>query len=144
MISHTGTQKHRAEMTPTYITRMRSSGTVGLAQRLYKRNSQDWCSDLTEQVKTTGWPELEKGLCSFWSPFPQVITCSLLDLHPWICPIRDCCNESIKYCSGTFISHGIYTGRSWDHKCKILGLWDSVAPMWTFFSLYFLWQIYWC
>jgi hypothetical protein len=123
-------------MMSAYTVRMRSPETVRIAQRVYERNSEDRCSDLTEQVKTMGWPDLEKSLRSLRWRFPQIITCFLLDLHSCICPIRDCCIKSVKCCSGTFIMHGICTG-SWDHKCKVLELCDSATPMSIFFPFTF-------
>lgn len=41
-------------MMSAYTVRMRSPETVRIAQRVYERNSEDRCSDLTEQVKTMG------------------------------------------------------------------------------------------
>lgn len=95
MMSHTGTRKHWLGMVPA---KWKLSGTRRPVQRAYERDPEDWCSDPTEWVKTVGWSELEKSLWSQWWPFPKAINShdhgSLLDVHPWKCPIRSCCHES--------------------------------------------------
>lgn len=69
--------------------------------------------------------------------FSTVITCSLSNLHPWICLMRQS-NVVLEH-----FYHLVYTLEDLGiSSVRILGLCDSVTPMWIFFSLYFLWQIY--
>lgn len=97
-------------------------GPRGLVFRSYRKGEDSWLIWMGEKPLT---PVM---------PFPKATNShcygSLLDLHPWICPIRGCCHKSFCYGSGTFISHSICTGGSWD-----LVLSGSVTPMWIFSPL---------